>query len=43
MNALLSVADGMVDVNEVVDLAKRTKIVCLILKVDFVKMCDLVS
>lgn len=35
--------DGVVAVNEVVDLAKRTKAECLVIKVDFEKAYDSVS
>lgn len=35
--------DGVVAINEVVDLSNKSKRVCLILKVDFKKACDLVS
>lgn len=35
--------DGVVDVNELVDLSKKSKIYCLIFKVDFEKPYDLVS
>jgi hypothetical protein len=38
-----SLADGVVVVNEVVDLAKRSKKECVIFKVDFEKAYDLVS
>lgn len=35
--------DGVVTINEVVDLAMRSKRVCLIFKMDFEKTSDLVS
>lgn len=35
--------DGVMGVNEMVDLAKRTKRICLFLKVDFEEAYDLVS
>lgn len=35
--------NGVVVINEMVDLAKKSKRACLILKVDFKKACDLVS
>lgn len=38
-----NILDGVLIVNENIDLAKRTNDPCLLLKVDFEKACDLVS